>query len=335
MINKGSTALPYEPYFEGKRLEFNVCNENLFNEDDVNFVVGILDDNGQPTGLTSSKYTEQYYAVESNSSYVLSGTITSQGNGTRIYYYDENKNWISRSGNDANSPRIFITPENCKYIRIQVTASITLKTNNVMLKKGTIATPYKEHKEQLIPFPLQDGQKLMEGDYLADDGIHHVRGEVTLNGSEMWSKSNLAFQTLSTVTPNKGELSFKSLSDYFIHNYYPSAITSNIQDGEFGWNSTKSLTIRYDECSTTAEFKTWLSTHNVKVQYNLEEEIVESYTPAQAEAYNQLKNLMLYKGVNHIWTETDGLEPNMQLTYYKSNKERLNNIEARLELLEN
>lgn len=41
-------------------------------------------------------------------------------------------------------------------------------------------------QEQNISFPLAEGQKLMEGDYLADDGVHHKMGEVVLDGTENW-----------------------------------------------------------------------------------------------------------------------------------------------------
>lgn len=89
------------------------------------------------------------------------------------------------------------------------------------------------------------------------------------------------------------------------------------------------------------KFKTWLAEQYangtpVIVEYELEEETIDPYTTAQQEAYNKLMNLLLYKGVNHIWTETDGLEPNLQLTYKRikqegvlqvSNTQQLNNLE--------
>lgn len=51
------------------------------------------------------------------------------------------------------------------------------------LEQGTTATDYAPHEEQDISFPLSQGQKLMQGDYLADDGIHHTMKQVTVSGT--------------------------------------------------------------------------------------------------------------------------------------------------------
>ena len=53
---------------------------------------------------------------------------------------------------------------------------------NVQLEKGSTATTYTPHKEQTFTFPLGN-EKLMLGDYLADDGIHHVRRQATESGT--------------------------------------------------------------------------------------------------------------------------------------------------------
>lgn len=496
----------YEPYCGGQpspnpdysqpieNVEGKV-GKNLFNEQEVQFIVGILNDNGQPTGATTSKYTEQYYAVKGNTSYVLSGTITAQGNGTRIYYYDENKNWISRSGNDSNSPRVFTTPQNCAYIRIQVTASISLKTGNVMLEEGSTATeyePYKkaieikvhninlawqgwaedcvrrinngtearieefddkhclrfvpstgygdydnkyifktkfkentrytfvfdlystagnnnlsihytdgtttpvagiasntwtkvrfisavdktvkyitsayyagakyldldtfmvlegvyttenlpeyvESKEQTVVFPL-NGQKLMEGDYLADDGVHHVRGQIVLDGSQLTSEFNYN-SALSTADYNCFFFANDSIkqasnnTDVFVIadkllGTPASQRTSNKLNCWINHLVAHLLGMHVPNTITdTTQLKTWLTNNPITFEYVLEEETIEPYTLEQAEAYNQLKKLLLYKGVNHICTETDGLEPNLQLTYTRkkqNNVLQVNNIQ--------
>jgi len=75
-----------------------------------------------------------------------------------------------------------------------------------------------------------------------------------------------------------------------------------------------------------------------KLEYQLLEEEIEPYTPAQQQAWDELQKFALYKGVNHITAESNELEPNMQLTYMQDTNtviaKRLDNIESRLALLE-
>ena len=133
-------------------------------------------------------------------------------------------------------------------------------------------------------------------------------GKVVLNGSENWSKVNLAFQVGASTTPNKGDVSLNAYSNYYIHKYYPSGITSNIKNGEFGWNSSKLLTIRNDSCSTVTDFKTWLGTYNTSVYYILN-------TPETINLSNT--KIPLYEGINHV-TFVDDLETDTSITYYRN-----------------
>lgn len=141
----------YEPYTGGQpspspdypqEVEVVEGYENLFNQGNVEFILGVLDDNGQPTGSTGSHYTDNYYNVNSSTEYSLSGTLSNAGTTTRIYFYDVNKNWISRTGTLSGNFVNFVTPINCKYIRIQVANVITLATNDVLLTPGNKLLPY-------------------------------------------------------------------------------------------------------------------------------------------------------------------------------------------------
>lgn len=53
----------------------------------------------------------------------------------------------------------------------------------IMIEKGMVVTDYEPHQQQTEYFPLSEGQKLMEGSYLADDGIHHNFKEGLANGT--------------------------------------------------------------------------------------------------------------------------------------------------------
>lgn len=108
-----------------------------------------------------------------------------------IAIYDKNKTFIER-----NQTIYTTTPAKNKtftlnqdgYIRVshydntgtQLLDNINSETNQ--LEIGSTSTDYVEHKEQTFTFPLGN-EKLMLGDYLADDGIHYVRGQATESGT--------------------------------------------------------------------------------------------------------------------------------------------------------
>ena len=58
-------------------------------------------------------------------------------------------------------------------------------------------------------------------------------------------------------------------------------------------------------------WKTWLQNHNLIVEYELAEPETVPYTEEQQEAWNNIKNLTLFEGVNHISSDA-----NMVLKYY-------------------
>lgn len=79
------------------------------------------------------------------------------------------------------------------------------------------------------------------------------------------------------------------------------------------------INISNHDYTTTSDFKTWLSTHNTIVYYILNtpttEEITESNYPT---LYNQLNNIKLFEGVNHItMTNESGLDVEFDVEYYK------------------
>lgn len=85
------------------------------------------------------------------------------------------------------------------------TKGFYIKKNSVQIEQGTTATSYVPHAEQNISFPLSEGQKLMEGDYLADDGIHSLWNEDTVNGTTATfsdAKTNGAYYCNQKVSGN-------------------------------------------------------------------------------------------------------------------------------------
>ena len=78
---------------------------------------------------------------------------------------------------------------------------------------------YVKYEQQLITFPLAQGQKLYKGDYPADDGIHHVRKQIELDGTEDWILHNDT-QTDKTMFRLDTIQNLKNRRKCFIYTFY-------------------------------------------------------------------------------------------------------------------
>lgn len=253
-----------------------ISNKNLFNqtEFEANFVTGkIRNDSGTEVNDSVSKYSTYTIPVKANQTIYIYGWFQ------RVYLLDSNKNWVRRTGaiNDS-ATNMSLTPEVDGYIQFQI------QNNNYNTNKGqeqievnSVKTSYIAHQEQNITFPLSTGQKLMLGDYLADDGIHHVRGQILESGTTI---------TLLDAKNNGAYLCNKKEAGYL--------------NGQ---------TLIFDTAITDA-----------LIEYELEEEIIESYTSAQQNAYNQIKQALSYQEQTNITGSSDGANPIFKVQTYLDTK---------------
>lgn len=66
-------------------------------------------------------------------------------------------------------------------------------------------------------------------------------------------------------------------------------------------------------------------------EYPLSSDSIEPYTEAQQTAWDELQKLDTYKNITHIYTSSDGVAPDAEVTYLV---DPLASIKARLDLLE-
>lgn len=198
-------------------------------------------------------------------------------------------------------------------------------TTKIMIEKGMVVTDYEPHQQQTEYFPLAEGQKLMEGSYLADDGIHHKRKQVVLDGTETgwYTLANQTGTNTSYFAITKSDMKKASIliCDKFINratwNTDKEAIQSVI-------DNYIRLRINTSRASTVAELRTWLSNNPIRVEYELAEEEIVPYTDDQKEAWEKIKNIILYKGTNHI-----SCTGKLKIKYYTN--EEMNEIYAKKE----
>ena len=215
-------------------------------------------------------------------------------------------------------------------------------------------------QEQNFTFPLSQGQKMRKGDYLADDGIHHVRAEYTFTGNETFNKSSMSSSTAfvcytSSITPTPKVNGTNGLINIGVAkgvNYiytYPNGFFYNQNINHFLKIEVSAIP-NWDDSLTDNEkialFKNYLATQYnnntpVILEYELETETVEAYTTEQQAVYNALKQAQTYKGITYIDTSSDGASPLVQVNYKQDSNivkndltTRIENLEARVALLE-
>lgn len=204
--------------------------------------------------------------------------------------------------------------------------------NNYKIKiginKGTVAKAYEPYKQQTECFPLSEGQKLMEGSYLADDGIHHVRKQIVLTGTENW---NLYLNKTKTF-----KLSISPWSYSGVCTHYQGIISSSFDVKTGIYLSGSAMVVISDpRFSTVEEFKTYLAEQYsagtpVTFEYIMMTnnskpvEKIVPYTDGQKEAREKIKSIILYKGTNHI-----SCTGKLKIKYYTN--EEMNEIYSKKE----
>lgn len=323
-LEEGPNATSFSEYDCGN-IDITVCNKNLFDED---FSQG-YDSNGNI--VTSSQFVCNTNLIDviENENYTISNNLNLKI--VSVAYYKDNKFISFQSNMDLATITI---PQNVNQIRFNLYKEPTLSVSDFTFcqfeKKGT-ATDYIEHEEQKITFPLSQGQKMYDRDYLADDGIHHVRKQIELDGTENWFIGSitslryairLELQDIKLKTTN---LITEILSNCFLRD--GSSENSIGYENKFTFrqaNGSRNLWFFIPKnffTTTTStkileEWKAYLSAQKiagtpVTTEYPLAEEEIEAYTETQKEIYNNLTHLTMYNGQNTL-TTSNKLKPQLK-----------------------
>ncbi len=194
--------------------------------------------------------------------------------------------------------------------------------DNLQVEIGETATPYTPYKEQKVTFPLSDGQKLMEGSYLASDGIHHKRKQIVFDGSddEDWTsystKNGLAY--MIPILNIKQIILTAIIADLYC-DYYTKTSQGKIYDEKIDYGicqraNRPQIIIRNKDILTLAEWKTCLSQNPITVEYELSEEEIVPYIEAQQGAWDKIEQLHTYKNVTNIFSDAE-----LDIVYVRDN----------------
>ena len=370
-VEKGTTATDYEPYGASPSSEYPsliinvgdnineiICNKNLINWDKV------IEDS-KDVSKTDDGYIKFYQGgnrliikdiFKENTQYVFTITakkdIANSSVSLNFIYTDGSSSSANVSCQNANTDyKQTVVSEKGKtvdLIRSHYSDGRVsyLKIERTQLEEGTQATDYVSHQEQVVTFPLAENQKLYKGDYLAKDGIHHVRKQIELDGTENWQYRNtnskgISTFSLSIVEPDyKRYDGFQAICSHFKNLGIVSAVSAMYDNDEgfsFFYNAdylaSKSFYINTSQQSNLANFKNWLVQQKeagtpVILEYELAEEEIEAYTPEQQEAYNKIvQTAKSYKNVTNIFS-TDTVSPIASVNYRKDIETMLEQVQA-------
>lgn len=158
----------------------------------------------------------------------------------------------------------------------------------------------ENYQEQVVTFPLGE-EKLMEGSYLADDGIHHKRGQVVFDGTENWYQygSNIALEEWDNrLTPQHGS---DKIQGYLCNIAVEGQPSDSLNNNTFAtYNNITIDWIVFNINTSVEEWKLYLAEQYangtpVVVEYELAEEEIEPYTEAQKTILTSIKTM---KGTN-------------------------------------
>lgn len=310
-LEKGTIATKYAPY---DNIQIINNNKNLFDENGAKEIVNYnisLNDNYKGIKIWLKPNTK--YSI----SRIVDGSLSTD-NAYNLQFVKEDKNTpIFYLNNNTYSQNITdgtitFTTENTGVIYL---ASLYGNDNrlstyfsnvNVQLEEGETVTYYEPYQSQTLNTDLQGNElcsientkDILDISVTGDTEINKKIGKIILDGSETWkigtapNQTNTTYFICESYDNIVSATSAKLMSDYFLYNN--DLWLRDVEGIYFDTEHSALIRIRISKnvVTTVDEFKTWLSTHNVTVLYEL-------VTPETINL-NPTKPLYLYDGINHL-----------------------------------
>lgn len=334
----GSIATPYSPYGMGSINEV-ISNKNLF-KIPITTINGItctqLEDgaycfNGTATADSFFKFalTKE---IANGTNHVLSCTSNQTSSKVHIRTRNSSNGLADTMVMNVTSSSVTSTKQ-CSYSEITIQRGAELSDFIVypQLELGLSSTSFVQHQEQNISIPCQQPMRSIgnvRDSFVKIDEVwyeKHNIGQVVLNGSRDWVKSS----TYSNEKYFCGYLAYGisnsivgsfTINDRFQIGYYVNVLDEECMSS-MPQLHVRILASRLIENSVNA-FKTWLSTHNTEVIYQLAEPIYLECTEEQIIALEQART---YKPVTHILS-ADVVPAYLGVTYVRDLETVINNL---------
>ena len=319
-VEEGTVATPYVPY---NSLEFKDEGKNKFNIDTIIENSYIIAQNGD-RGNSSLTNTSDYIPINANEKYVITYDYTSLllENARAVCFFDKNKNYVNGKTYSVPSKKVDVSSDFDGYVVFSYDKNCT----DIMFSKEEQSIQYEPYKQQTEYFPLSEGQKLYKNSYLADDGIHHSRKQVVLDGTENWALTSTDNQVLTKrfsaniIYDMKVGSANTALSTHFSVTENATEDKESIYFAVLATVTYIALRISVDKATTVEQLKIYLATEYangtpVIVEYELAEEEIVPYTEEQQEAREKLRHFKGLNGENNI-TAQGTMTSTLDLTLY-------------------
>lgn len=271
------------------------------------------------------------FNYKKNTRYVIRGkfriydTSITSGKDLWVGAYDKDGNSIGHDNYQARGSEwiqfSFLTDINSSFDHIGFSYGTAeywcLDMDSLEIYEGTSVREVPKSQVQTITFPLAEGQKLYEGSYLAADGIHNKKKQITYSpasGKEIQSvMTNASTGNTTFIIPNliandtkKGESSApicNQLKGTYNYNY------KTFKNQIVQWMDTSAaFCVGMDTDivgETTDSVINYLKKNPLIIEYLLANEELVPYTTAQRQIYDKLKTLTVKDGYTHL--SIDGL----------------------------
>ena len=297
MFKKGTKVHSYIPY--GKSgIEVETIGENLFNIDTITKNT-YISSNGTMNSSSVSNVSD-FIKVKAGETYVFIYEYSVLANTTVRSYclYNSNKKLIGEGHNYVPSDKGFkTTPTQDGYIRIGYDINVT--DIQFIIEKNMKKTSVIELNAPLRSLP--NGVKDIA--YIKNNKLYVDRyvGSIVFDGNETgWIQATVNgiiyfyINIFNSIATSKNT---NIISNHFVPN------KENVING-FYLNNSNLVVFNNGIATTLEEFKTWLSTHNTQVDYELATPVTEEY--------GDLTILELVDGENNISNSAD---TNMVIDY--------------------
>lgn len=333
MLAKGTEIKGYEQYGAMPSMEFQsaikscensinftICNKNLI----TNLQNGHWDNKNKILTNTDSLIFKSFKTFVKAGTYTLS--CNTKINIIRAFTEDNNSAYVVFLGETINVNSYTITIEKDTTLYLSVRRNDNTEWFNadlLQLEKSNVKTNYVEHKEQNYTFPLK--QKLHKEDYLTEDGIHHNRKEIELDGAtEKFKISSINRYENSlyycTVALAKTAINGSRVCCSHFKNKNQAVIAGNCYIT--GSGGILVLVLEDQTITTVKQANAWLAQQKeagtpVAVNYLLAVEELEEYSTEQKAIYSEiLRTAKSYKEKTHIFS-ADEISPKFEVEYYK------------------
>lgn len=322
-ITRAMPSLDYPSEIETVKDNINltVANKNYINIENtsktingITFTVnsdGSILANGTATARVSYPIQNNFKNFEAGQ-YFVSG-CPSGGSEATYYLILWNENWVSMGSEYGKGRLVSLSNQKAK---LHINIMKDTVCNNLLFKpqmeKGTKATDYEAHQEQVFSMPVQ--QDMLEGDYFDFDREKEIHdwNLLSFTGNEAWSLLSGATSVflLGNVSGQTyGGHNF-SMCTHFKYDTRTAGM-ANLQDETFAMQYEYSaLYVKCNKFTTVEEWKAYLKSQYengtpIKLAYITANITELSFTNEQKIVARQLKRSNFYKGTTNVSLDND------------------------------